>query len=433
MKVLNLRVREAFVVAIFFLYMVINFADKAVIGIVAVPVMRDLHLTPAEFGMVASSFFLLYSLSGVAFGFLANHFKAKALIIILALIWALTQFPIAWWPYLPVLVGCRILLGVGEGPAYPVAIHAAYKWFPDKRRNLVSSIIAQGAPAGVVIAAPLLSILLVKYGWRSAFIALGVVGLLWVLVWAVMGAEGTQGDDLGPGSLATSHDRSNVSARVPYALLLRDPSVLGTIVASFACYWILTMGLTWLPPYLRVGLGYSVINTGWLVSIIMGASIPLQIGAAWASQRALQKGVSSRIARGGVLGGFVGVGGICVILAMLVNVAAPLRISLIALGFALPLVAFGIGPAIIAEVTPAPQRGALLAINNSVATLAGLIAPAVTGWIIQGQSTPGLGYVAGYLCAGAILLLGGVTSLLLINPAISQMRLSRFRTALRPA
>ncbi|SAL88914.1 major facilitator transporter [Caballeronia choica] len=156
------------------------------LGIVAVPMMKDLNLSPSQFGLVASSFFSLYSISGIAVGFLANRFNTKWIITGLALIWAVTQFPIAWWPTLPMLVACRVILGIGEGPAYPVAIHAAYKWFPDSRRNLITAIIAQGGPAGVVVAAPILSYLLVRFGWQSAFIALGVAGLLWTAFWLAL-------------------------------------------------------------------------------------------------------------------------------------------------------------------------------------------------------------------------------------------------------
>lgn len=414
------NLRAKLVVGLLFVYMVINFADKAVLGIVAVPMMKDLGLTPAQFGLVASSFFLLYSISGVAFGFLANRFSAKSIIVVLALIWAGTQFPIVLWPSLAVLVVCRILLGVGEGPAYPVAIHATYKWFPNDRRNLPTALISQGAPVGVVVTAPMLSYLLVRFGWRSAFLALGVIGLVWVLVWIMFGTEGSHGDIAANDA---SPHAPQVQPRLPYAQLLLDRSVLGTILASFAAYWILVVGLTWLPPYLQKGLGYNVVNAGWLVSVIVASNIPLQLGGTWVSQALLERGVSSRAARGYVMSGLIAVGGMSITAAMMIDAQPVTKIILLAIGCALPNIAFCIGPAIIGEVAPTGQRGALLAINSSVATIAGLIAPMVTGWLVGRGVTPAMGYTHGYLLAALILILGGVAAWIMIHPEATRVRL----------
>jgi MFS family permease len=422
------KLRERLIVSLLFVYMIINFADKAVLGIVAVPMMKDLNLSPSQFGLVASSFFSLYSISGIAVGFLANRFNTKWIITGLALIWAVTQFPIAWWPTLPILVACRVILGIGEGPAYPVAIHAAYKWFPDSRRNLITAIIAQGGPAGVVVAAPILSYLLVRFGWQSAFIALGVVGLLWTAFWLAFGAEGTQTQsaEQQPVNGGTPSD----SFRVPYSQLLSDRSIVGTGIASFASYWILAMGFTWLPLYLRNGLGYDAINAGWLVSAIIATSIPLQIAGAALSQKLLKRGATSRAARAGIMSGFITVGGLAILVAIMSNLDPVGKIIFLAIGSALPHIAFCIGPAIIGEITPVTQRGALLAINNSIATLAGLIAPAVTGWIIQVAKTPAVGYGHGYILAASVLISAGGAGLLLINPESSRFRLAHTQSRL---
>src|SRR5689334_18399719 len=87
------RNRAWVVVALLFIFMVINFADKAVIGIAAVPIMRELNLGPRQFGLVGSSFFLLFALSSIAAGFLPNRVQTRWLLLAMGVIWALTQFP----------------------------------------------------------------------------------------------------------------------------------------------------------------------------------------------------------------------------------------------------------------------------------------------------------------------------------------------------
>jgi len=124
--------KYAWVIALLlFLFMLINFADKAVIGLAAVPIMNDLQLTPSQFGLVGSSFFFLYAVSGVVTGFVVNRIQTRWALLAMGLIWAVTQFPMAGSVGFTTLIACRVLLGAGEGPAYPVALHSAYKWFPN--------------------------------------------------------------------------------------------------------------------------------------------------------------------------------------------------------------------------------------------------------------------------------------------------------------
>src|SRR3954454_16318703 len=116
------------VVALLFLFMLINFADRAVLGLAAVSIMQELELSHTEFGLIGSSFFILFSVGAVAGGFLANRVAAIWVLAGLALTWSLCQLPMMLSVSTAALVANRIGLGFSEGPAYPVAAHAAYKW-----------------------------------------------------------------------------------------------------------------------------------------------------------------------------------------------------------------------------------------------------------------------------------------------------------------
>ena len=177
--------------ALIFLFMLINFADKVVVGLAAQPIMADLHLTPEQFGLIGSSFFFLFALSAVIVGFITNHVPTRHTLLVMAIVWSLVQFPMLGTVSLEVLIACRIILGAGEGPAAPVATHAIYKWFPDSLRGLPTAIIAQGSALGVIVAVPALNWIIVNYSWHWAFGALGIVGLLWAVLWLIFGREGT--------------------------------------------------------------------------------------------------------------------------------------------------------------------------------------------------------------------------------------------------
>src|SRR4051794_23930503 len=112
-----------------FLFMLVNFADKIVVGLAGVPIMADLNLDAEQFGLLGSSFFLLFSVTAVVVGFIVNRLATRWVLAALALVWALAQFPMLGTVSFSTLVICRIILGAGEGPAISVATHAIYKWF----------------------------------------------------------------------------------------------------------------------------------------------------------------------------------------------------------------------------------------------------------------------------------------------------------------
>ena len=164
------------IIALLFLFMVINFADKAVIGIAAMPIMDELLLSPREFGLLGSSFFLLFAVSAVVTGFIVNRVETRWALLVMGLVWALTQFPMLGSVGFATIIAARIALGAGEGPAYPVALHSAYKWFPNELRTLPTAIVAQGAGIGIMVALPLLNWVIVRYSWHWAFGVLGIAG-----------------------------------------------------------------------------------------------------------------------------------------------------------------------------------------------------------------------------------------------------------------
>src|SRR5580704_15275680 len=209
--------REAWlIVTLLFLFMLINFADKAVIGIAAVPIMRELQLSPRQFGLLGSSFYLLFAVSAIVTGFIVNKVQTRWALLTMGLVWALAQFPMLGTVGFATLVACRVALGAGEGPAYPVALHSAYKWFPNELRTLPTAVIAQGAGIGIMVALPLLNWVIVNYSWHWAFGVLGLAGLAWAAAWLALGREGWL-------TAATPADPTPTPERIAYGHLLLSP------------------------------------------------------------------------------------------------------------------------------------------------------------------------------------------------------------------
>jgi MFS family permease len=396
-----------------FLFMLVNFADKIVVGLAVAPIRKELGLDAEQYGLLASSFFFLFSISAIVVGFIVNRIAARWVLLALSVVWALAQFPMVGTVGLTTFMICRIILGAGEGPAFSVAAHAIYKWFPDEKRTLPTAILSQGSAFGVIIAVPALNWLIVNYSWHHAFGALGIVGLMWVAAWFFLGKE---------GPLVQTVAAAAAEPRIPYFQLLTSRTFIGCCAATFGAYWALSLGLTWFTSFIVEGLGFTQQQAGWISILpwLFGATIVLLTG--WISQLLMARGVSTRGARG-VLGATpLVVGGL--ILATLPYIpAGGLQVGLLVLGSGLCGSIYVVCPPMIGEFAPVSQRGAAISIYGAIYTLAGILAPQVMGNVIQHAARPMDGYLMGFTINAAILITSGLLGLLLLWPNTERARL----------
>jgi len=405
------------IVAMMFLFMMINFADKAVLGLAAGPIIKELHLTYTQFGQVGSAFFLLFSASAALVGFVANRWPTKYVLAVMGLIWALTQLPMLGAMSLSVLVASRIVLGAGEGPAYPVALHAVYKWFTNERRTLPTSLVAVGAAVGAGITAPLLTWIILTFGWRAAFVCLGVAGFVWVGVWMFVGRE-------GPLETAEFEPSGAPAGSLPYTLLLTSRTAIGVTLSAFAEYWVVVLAIVWLPSFLTKAAGYTPTETGWIVLLPTALLVLLLPATGYLSQVLRTRGASSRTARGVLAGGSVTVAGIALML-LSQSTAPSVQIPLVVVAFSVGGVTNILGPPALGEISPVHQRGAVLGISNAVFTLAGFVAPWVMGKIVDIGVDPAAGFRNGFLFGGALVAAGGLIAAALIHPERDLVRFAR--------
>jgi MFS family permease len=269
-------------------------------------------------------------------------------------------------------------------------------------------MIVQGGAIGVMVALPLLNWVIVHYSWHWAFGVLGIAGLAWCAAWLGLGREGS----LAPRAAT---DAAPTRERVGYGQLLLSPTILASWCASFGANWGLSQALAWQGAFLIKGLGFAQGSIGVLGALPAGASVIAMIAAGWYSQRLLARGTSSRLARGVLGGGCVALGGAALAI-MPYFPGVPVKIALTTLGVALPSVIYVISNAIVGEITPAAQRGALLAIGTAVGTSAGLLAPYVMGSVIETAATPLDGFNTGFTICGFVMLVGGAIGLALMRP-----------------
>jgi ACS family D-galactonate transporter-like MFS transporter len=404
-----------FMAGLLFLFMVINFADKIVVGLAGVSIMADLDLTPRQFGLLGSAFFYLFSVSAIAIGFLTNFVPTKWILLGLALVWSAVQFPMVTEVNFTTLMICRIILGAGEGPAFGTAMHALYKWFPDEKRTLPTAILTQGSAFGVVIAVPALNWLIVNYSWHWAFGVLGGVSLLWAVAFLILGREGplTEAAPMAFGP----------ATRAPYTRLIACPTFIGCCITTFGAYWGLSIALTWVTPFVVTGLGFSQSSAGLITALPWACGAAFMLFVGWLSQEMLGWGVRTRVARG-VLGAapLIVAGLMLIAMTLAGSASAKVALLVIAMGLSGPIYVV-CGP-MISEFAPEGQRAALISIYCAFYALAGIAAPVAMGRAIEMAQSPLDGFHSGFRILGAILILSGLFGLALMRPDLDKRRIA---------
>ncbi|WAP60512.1 MFS transporter [Streptomyces sp. S465] len=409
--------RAWLVTAMIVTFMVINFADKSVLGLAAVPIMDELDISNSTYGLVSSSFSLLFSLSGLVVGFFSSRISSRTMLFVMALLWAVAQLPVLAVAAVPTLIAGRVLLGVAEGPAASMSMHALYKWFPPERRGLPSALQIGGAAIGTLVSAPVLTWLITDFGWRSAYAVLAVVSLLWALVWWRTGHDGPFDETRPPRAVG-----SRPVQHLPYRRLLRTGTMVGSVASAFGAAWALALAHAWLPAYLRTQLNLGPQAVATAISAISALSLVLLLTVSPLMDALTARGVSSRWSSGATQGASVCVAG-CAMAAFPFTDGVVIRLLLIGVAFGTVAVAIPLHYVTAAEVVPAAQRGAVFGIVAATGTLPGLIAPFVTGHLIDAADTASAGYATAFLIAAAVMLLAGASAITAIRPEQDARRL----------
>ena len=459
-RAFRLGINGWFALTAIFIFMVINFADKALLGIAAEPMSQELGLSPTQYGIISSSFFILYSISSFVVGFLTIRFPAKRILAVLAIIWSIAQAiivsPLAGYS---ALILTRVLLGAGEGPAYGTANHAAMQWFPKHRRGMAAAIVGVGVPAGTMVAAPVVGALVAGIGWRETFGILGAASLVWGVLWMLFGREGpyrfdkaqasTTAEATDPGTEAIRPDvttgpapvRSEADPDSEMTTVERESAVaaesaaadadeaprkigstlltrtfIGSILGGVAAYWLTVLLIAWVPVYLTTTKGYGPAEVGWAISAPWAVQIVVNLFVVgWLSTFLMKRGVSARVASGIVGSAAITLAGIFLLLFMLFG-SGSFGMVLLALAFGVGMCVIPVAQVLIGEISTLRQRGAILGIYTGIYSLTGVIAPALTGAVVEASADPLQGYAIIFGISSALCIVAGIIGMLIINP-----------------
>ncbi|WP_305097200.1 spinster family MFS transporter [Croceibacterium aestuarii] len=254
------------VIFVLLLVAVMNFADRAILAVLAQPIKEDLHLTDTDLGLLQGlGFAILYSVLGIPLGMLAERTMRTRLLAACIAAWSIMTVACGFATNFATLLLGRVGVGIGEAGAQPISNSLISDHFRSERRGSMMAIILLGAPVGFLLGQSVGGILASQWGWRAAFYAMGVPGLVVALLVAFTLREPPRGmaesaisapDEKAPGFLTVVHF---LWAKPTFRQLLA-----GFVLAGFAMNAIANFVL---PFYLR-GFAVPLATIGLLFGVV---------------------------------------------------------------------------------------------------------------------------------------------------------------------
>ncbi|MCT1388461.1 MFS transporter [Peribacillus frigoritolerans] len=402
------------VLILLFFGAVINFADKSIVGLAAVPIMKEFNLTYAEWGLVGSSYYWLYPVTGIFGAAWADRLGAKKVLGFIMLTWTVLQFGVLAITALPLLILYRILLGAFEGPYSPIAYSHADKWFPPKLKGFANSVVVGGGTVGAMIVAPILVSLITIFGWKVAFAALGAASLVWFFLFQFLTKENPV--EVYENVQKKKKQKLEKIKVKDFLLLLASPTALFTTLAYFSTYILVVWFSVWLPIYLVEAVKMTPGQMGTSVAIIGVVSVCIYMGVSMASDHLFKKNQNWRSSRVFVVAGAMILGALFFSSIMIFQNPIWVIVAM-CLAKGLTYAILPIGPTIM--INEMQERGGLMtSILTSSGNLAGIVAPLLTGYIISlAGGNQLLGYNLSILFMAILVLAFGILFAIFVKPA----------------
>jgi sugar phosphate permease len=256
---LKLGIRHLVLFVLCLMYF-LAYVDRVNISVAGPMMRRELGLTPIELGFIFSSFAYPYAAMQIVGGWAADRFGPRLVLAALSLLWATATLltGVSW--SIGSLVAFRLLVGIGEGGAFPAATRAFTWWLPVRERGFAQGVTHSFARLGGAATPPLVLAIGARYGWRESFIALGAVSAIWTVLWLASFTDipeshpWVRDDELAVIREGGEQPRA-VRESTPWSAILR--SIWLVTVVDFCYGWSLWVFLTWLPSYLSDVRGFQ--------------------------------------------------------------------------------------------------------------------------------------------------------------------------------
>lgn len=306
------------VVAVLFFITVINYADRATISIAGPAIAKELKMDPIAMGYIFSAFGWAYVICQLPGGWLLDKFGSKKVYAFSIFLWSVFTLFQGFVGFLTgataiiTLFCLRFLVGAAEAPSFPASSRIVAAWFPASERGTASAIFNSAQYAATVIFAPIMGWLVHNFGWHYVFTVMGVLGILFVLVWQkyihnpkehpmINEAEVQY---IEQGGALVNMDQDNKAGgkqegpNLHYIKeLLRNRMMVGIYVAQYCINALTYFFITWFPVYLVQARGMTILKAGFAASVPAIFGFVGGVLGGVISDYLLKKGYSLSVAR----------------------------------------------------------------------------------------------------------------------------------------
>lgn len=286
------------VVALLFMAMVINYVDRQALGLLKPQLEQEFGWRETDYADLVFWFQCAYAIAYLAWGRIIDKIGARFGFGIAFAIWQVGHMMTAAAGSFGGFIASRVVLGLGEGGAFPAGIKSVAEWFPKKERAFATGIFNAGTNIGAIVTPLLIPALTLTFGWQMTFIITGLLGLIWLPIWLLVYRRPREHKKVSAAELAhIESDPADPVEKVPWVKLLGYRETWAYAIGKFLIDPIWWMFLFWLPDFLgkRHGLDLKTFGPP-LVAIYLLSDVG-SVGGGWLSSRFMKMGWSINKAR----------------------------------------------------------------------------------------------------------------------------------------
>lgn len=299
----------------------LNYMDRQVLALL-LPTLQDpvkgIGLSQMQYGTIVSIFSAAYAIGLLIAGNFMDRVGTRKGYAVAVAIWSLAAMShylvtvpaiasflgseaqtVARWFGTATTVGgavvgfaiVRFALGLGESGNFPAAVKAVAEWFPKKERALATGIFNSGSNIGATIAPFLIGFVVVRFGWRFAFLCTSFFAIVWLVLWLLIYRSPQEHPRVGSAELAyINAEPPDAITKIPWTRLLPHRQTWAVLIGKLMTDPIWWFYLYWLPGFLYAKYGLSITKMGLPLLIIYNMSAVGSIFGGWLPAKFLSMG-----------------------------------------------------------------------------------------------------------------------------------------------
>jgi MFS family permease len=331
------------------------------------------RLSNTDRGLANSAFFWSYAALQIPAGWLVDRYGPKYTYAISFFVWSVLSAATSFTAGFAGLFTLRFLLGAAESTQHPASMRWIRFHFAERDRGLAIGVFMSGSKYGPALGTLAAAWLIQHYGWRAMFLILGAGSLLWLIPW--FGLARDEGPDARVG-LETDPEPA-----ISFGGLMASPVLWGTIIGTFCYMYFVYFCLTWMPAYLNEARHMSLASSSIYTTFSFAGMATVGIFGGWLADRIIRRGYDPvTVRKAFTIAGFM-IASTEVIGARSASLNVALFFSVFSLsGLGLATANYW---ALTQTLIPGAAIGRIVGIQNCAASLPGIVAPILTGWLIQ--------------------------------------------------